>query len=276
MAFVSRSYAIDLQPGEIRAPKPGMNIIQASYFLSERGDLYVDKEKQPGNPEIVAQQFLLRYGRSFEIFGHPGVTYVQSSTGYVHPGGSLSKYEGDSGFGDTTLAFGVWPYANQDTKSYVAVAAYLTVPTGSYSHERLFNMGENRYRPALQVGFHAPFIGGLEWMGALDAVWYQTNPDYGSQRKNLAQDALYSGQLGFMYNVTSAFSAAATYFYSAGGETSLDGVGRNDDLRQNRYMLTGIAKFPFGRVTLQYGGDITTRNGFFEKYKLIVRYTKVF
>ncbi|MDO9365169.1 MAG: transporter [Methylotenera sp.] len=283
ITYVDLACAIDLQPGEIRAPKAGLNIVQLSYQVSERGNKYTYGDKQAGEPEIHAAQFQVRVGRSFEIADSPALFYVQTPMGYTHPDGALSKIpsarEGDSGVGDTSFLLAIWPYANREKKTYFALGAYLTLPTGSYSNDRRFafqNMGQNRYSSALQTGYQAPIVGALSWQGAIDAVWFGDNNDRGPTHATYSQKVLYTGQTGLRYDFNSSYAVGATYFYTTGGETSLNGVNQDDVTRLRRYQLTGIANYAFGRITLQYGGDIKTENGFIEDSRWILRYTKPF
>lgn len=269
-------FAIDLQPGEINAPKSDVNLIMLSYQHSERGDRYVQGDQQAGRPEITSSQLQVRLGRSFEMAESPAFFYVQTPMGYVHPDGSLSTQKGDSGLGDTTFLLALWPYANRETRTYFAAGAYLTLPTGSYDHERTFNVGQNRYNTALQAAYQSPLSDDVNWSAAFDTVWFGDNDEFGHQRKKLSQRAIHTAQVGLQYILSARYSVGFTYFYTAGGETSIDGVARDDKTQLQRYQLTAAANFSFGRITLQYGADHKTENGFIEDSRCILRYSKIF
>jgi hypothetical protein len=116
-------------------------------------------------------------------------------------------------------------------------------------------------------------------MAALDAVWSGKNNDCGVaclNHQNLEQKPLYTLQSGLSYTINPTFSLSSAYFYSVGGETSWDGVSRNNLTQLQRYQVSGIANFSFGRILLQYGGDLETRNGYLEDSRWIVRYIKPF
>ena len=49
------------------------------------------------------------------------------------------------------------------------------MPTGDYDRHCSFNMGENRWRSALQAGFQTQITQQMSWMAALDGVFYQDN-----------------------------------------------------------------------------------------------------
>ncbi len=277
MSAPLQASAIDLQPGEIRAPLAGRSLVQFSTVYSQRSDYYVNSHKISGRPEYQALQYQLRLAHAFEIDEQPAIVYAQLPITNVQPQGS--SISGDSGVGDTTFAFAYWPYANRETQTYFGVAAYLIAPTGSYSDRRVFNVGENRYRGALQLGVQTPIIDSLTWMAALDTVWSGKNNDCGLaclNHQTLEQKPLYTLQSGLSYAINSTFSLATAYFYSVGGETSWDGVNKNNLTQLQRYQVSGIANFSFGRILLQYGGDLDTRNGYLEDSRWIMRYIKPF
>jgi len=270
------SKAIDLQPGDITAPPLDFQYIQTSYQFSEKGAKYINWQKSPSNTKINSSQVIIRYAKSYELINHPGIFYIQTPMGYTHPEGSLSNLQGDSGIGDTSLVLGFWPYANKETETYWAIGGYLFMPTGSYSNQRSFNVGDNRYKVALQTGIQTPLTEKLKWMIALDALWYGDNSEYGVSNANLSQNVLYSLQSGFIHDFNKTYSLAGSYFYTQGGETSIDNQSRNDETLSQRFQISGIAKTPVGKLTLQYGHDLETKNGYIEDNRLILRFTKSF
>lgn len=269
-------FAIDLQPGEVRAPKADINLLMLSYQHGERGDRYVKGRKQPGDPEIQASQLQVRVGHTFEAADYPAIVYMQTPVGYVHPEGALSGFKGDSGVGDTTFLMAFWPYANHEASSYLATGIYLTLPTGSYDHARQFNVGQNRYNAAWQVAYQSALSENVHWMAAFDTVWFGDNDEFGAQRRTLSQKALHTGQMSLQYIISPRYSLGAAYFYTKGGETHVDEVCRDDMLKLQRYQLTAAANFSFGRIMLQYGADLKTENGFIEDSRWILRYMRLF
>lgn len=277
LMFSSEAFAIDLQPGEARAVEPGINFMQLSYQHSSRGDRYIDGQKQKSNPKLDTTQYQLRLGRTFKVKDHTAVFYVQAPV-YAHtnPSGTLTNVEDDKGAGDTSFLLAAWPYVNHETESYFVVGGYLTVPTGSYDNHRLINIGENRYKTAIQGAFQQRLFKNTHYYVSLDAVKFGENDDFGNKSVTLAQRSLYSAQGGLLYEFDAMYSFGAAYFYTVGGENILNDVHLDDRMRLQRYQLTANATLSTGRITLQYGGDIKTENGFFEDSRWIVRYTARF
>lgn len=273
--------AIDLQPNDARPPPPGINSVQVTYQHTERGDVYKNGIKVDTSKQISSDLYLWRVGRSFEIGNYPAYFYVQTPMGAVHPQKSLSVTPGDSGIGDTTFLLAFWPYANRETNTYFALGAYLSIPTGSYDKNRYFNVGENVYRTALQAAYQQPVMDKVNLMAALDVVWTGDNSEYrlpqgSSEIGKLEQAPQYNAQLGFNYAITPQYDLAASYFYSIGTESTINGVNQDNTKEVHRYQVFAVAKYPFGRFTLQYGSDLKTENGYFEDHRFMLRYMKVF
>ena len=274
ISSIQASHAIDLQPGDVVAPPPGIHIFQSSYQYAEKNDFYVKGNKKTGVPSLSSSTYFLRYGHAFQLQEKPAFFYTQTNFGALNPEGVSS----DSGFGDTSFVLAVWPYANRVTQTYLGVAAYLTVPTGRYDTDQAYNLGENRYKTALQVGYQQPLIQNVSFMTALDAIFYGDNKNANTPRSHqkLEQEMLYTAQFGLTYDFDSRYTLAGTYFYSYGGETSFDGISQDNVINLQRYQLSGVMKFPSSFVTVQYGGDIKTENGYYEDQRLILRYTMRF
>ena len=268
--------AIDLHPNDGTAPPSGIQMIQINYQRIERDDFYSNGNKTRTGGEIVNTQMQLKYGRSFELNTLPAFFYIQAPLTEISTSGSSSAFTANSGAGDTSFAFALWPYVNRDAEKNMGVAGYLTVPTGSYDSQRNLNPGENRYRWALQAGYEQSISKRVNWMSAIDVLWYGGNDDKATTHEKLTQKALYSAQTAFIYKFNSTYSTAIGYFYSVGGETSLNGVNQGDRAESHRYQLSGIGNFPFGRISLQYGQELSTKNGFIEDSRWILRLTKYF
>ena len=285
--LANTAYAIDLQPGEIAAPpRAGIKLAQYSYQYSQRGDFYRSGDKAYRDSEMKTSSYTLRLGSTFEIANMPAVWYVQSDirnmqVDFVTPKTTAAKaagmdVNGDVGGSDTSLLFAVWPYADRVAKKYLGLAAYLIVPTGAYSHDRLFNVGENRYKTALQVGYQTQLTDPLSLMVAFDGVFFGDNDRYTALDYKLKQDHLYTLQTGLKYNLNQRYSVGLAYFHSFGGETQINSVEQNDRVSLQRYQVTAQGDFNFGRLTMHYGSDIKTQSGMVEDHRLIMRYTSFF
>lgn len=268
--------AIDLQPGEIKAPIGSFYAAQISYLYVDKGDKYTHGVKTSDSSNINQNAMLLRLGHAFEINQTPAYIYAQSSFNRMEnkdlPG---SPNANSNGIGDTTIAFALWPYANREKDEYFGVAGYVLLPTGDYDRNRAINSGLNIYQGAIQAGYQTRLSNNINWMTALDTVLSGDNNQYLGNYK-LEKDPLYNFQTGLQYVFNSTYSMSLGYFYTVGAESTLDGVDRGDITKIHRYQLTGQANYSFGRLTLQYGSEFANENGYIEDHRLVARYTLKF
>lgn len=166
--------AIDLQPNDAVAPPPDKTVAMISYVGTENKTFYRNgvAVSTPAlrDPVIDSNGAILRLARSYSLFGLPAVSFVQLPYATLQPGGSLASLGTKSGVADISLATAIWPYANENTKTYFGMLGYLTLPTGSYANDRVLNPGENRYRLDLQLAFQTPIVGDLDGMIAATPV----------------------------------------------------------------------------------------------------------
>ncbi|QKM64571.1 hypothetical protein DCO17_04580 [Polynucleobacter tropicus] len=286
ISLYAPTYAIDLQPNDIVAPLPNKHYLTLTYQNSENTTFYnngsVVTSKPYGNPIINTNAAFARVSSTYELASLPGVSYVQLPYGSITTAGSLTSYAGDAGFGDISIASAIWPYSNRETRTYLGIAGYFLAPTSRYSNQTVFNVGENRYKSDLQMGFQRPIIESVDGAIAVDTMWYGGNSQCAalcgtpSTNKSLTQKPLTTIQAGPIYRIDPIFTVAATYFYVAGGATLINNQYQNNVVNTQRYLLSGVAHTSVGRLTLQYGRDMEIKNGFMQSRLLNLRYTVEF
>ena len=279
------AWGVDLQPNDTVAPLPNKNYVTISYLNTENSTLYSNGSsvsRAPyASPVIDTQSAILRGARTYSLGDLPAATYIQLPYGTVRPAGSLSGFSSDSGIGDLTIATAIWPYHNRVTRTYLGLAGYLISPTGSYSSQRAFNTSENRFRTDLQLGFQTPITNSIDGMIAVDTMWFGGNSECAATcnsptNVSLNQKPLTTTQLGPIYRINEIFTVGASYFYVAGGATAINNNYMNNVVNTQRFLLSGQAHTPIGRLSLQYGRDMEIKNGFVQTRVLAVRLMKEF
>jgi hypothetical protein len=273
--------AIDLQPGDIVAPPPDITLATISYVNSQNNDLFRNGVNTGADPRLESNAVYFRLTHTYTIGSLPAATYLHTGTGALSTDGSLATFPGSKGMTDSGIVTAIWPYSNHATRTYLAVAGYLYLPTGEYSNAKAYNLGSNRYAQALQMGYQRPISKNVDAAVAVDTTWYGANSAcaaacLSNQNLQLTQKPLYTAQAGPIYRINQTYTVGATYVYVTGGETAWNGVERNNTLVTQRYYVSGVAHTRVGRFIVQYGNDIATMNGFMENNRLVVRYAKAF
>ena len=266
------SFAIDLQPGEIKAPVGTFNAAQMSYVYVEKGDKYTHGSKTSSTSNIKQNAFLLRLSHAFEINQIPAIVYAASTINHLENRDIPNAANTNSnGIGDTTLVFALWPYVDRAKEEYLGLATYLTLPTGEYDKNSAVNIGSNVYQTAFQAGYQRKLIDNVNWMSALDFVLAGDNKQFLGNNK-LEKDPLYNFQTGLQYVFNPTYSASVGYFYTVGGESALNSIDQGNINKIHRYQLTGQGIYNFGRLMLQYGSEFANENSYIEDHRLIARY----
>ena len=266
------TFAIDLQPGEIKAPAGSFNAAQMSYVYVEKGDKYTHGSKTSSTSNINQNAFLLRLSHAFEINQIPAIVYAASSINHLENRDVPNAANTNSnGIGDTTLVFALWPYVDRAKEEYLGLATYLTLPTGEYDKNSAVNIGSNVYQTAFQAGYQRKLVNNVNWMSALDVVLAGDNNQFLGNKK-LEKDPLYNFQTGLQYVFNPTYSASVGYFYTVGGESTVNSIDQGNINKIHRYQLTGQGIYNFGRLMLQYGSEFANENSYIEDHRLIARY----
>ncbi|MCM0034399.1 MAG: transporter [Burkholderiaceae bacterium] len=275
--FISgSSHALDLNPFDIVAPEPDKTFFSATLINSELQGIYARGEKSNPSLTLSSNVLQLRLGRSYSLGGYTGLSFIQLPVGMLQPGGAASNSPTDHGIGDVTLATAIWPYSDRESRTYLGLAGYLTLPTGSYSNQQLFNLGAKRVAGDVQLAYQTALTKNLDGTAGFDVMWFGPNNQFGKNNAQLTQKPLYTAQIGPIYHINPTFSVAATYLYVWGSETALNGMSNNNALQTHRYLLSAVATTNKGRFTLQYGTNLDTQFGFNETRRVILRYAVAF
>ena len=266
------TFAIDLQPGEIKAPAGTFNAAQMSYVYVEKGDKYTHGSKTSSTSNINQNAFLLRLSHAFEINQIPAIVYAASTINHLENRDVPNAANTNSnGIGDTTLVFALWPYVDRAKEEYLGLATYLTLPTGEYDKNSAVNIGSNVYQTAFQAGYQRKLVDNINWMTAIDVVLAGDNKQFLGNNK-LEKDPLYNFQTGLQYVFNPTYSASVGYFYTVGGESTVNSIDQGNINKIHRYQLTGQGIYNFGRLMLQYGSEFANENSYIEDHRLIARY----
>ncbi|RTY59576.1 transporter [Pseudomonas veronii] len=148
---------------------------------------------------------------------------------------------------------------------YFGITPLLYLPWGNYDRHDALNLGENRYKGDLQLGWVEPLWGklGMELYG--DAVVYGHNTNAGSGQQTLKQDPTYQLQGNLRYDFSTSQRVALGYSASTGGKQYLDGdyTGQKTEVQQVRLEFQQMVG-PTVQLSAQLTHDVRTVGGFQE------------
>jgi len=221
---------------------------------------------------------VLGLGRSFGLFGR--LTTVAIAQPYLS-----AQFDGTldgepaarslSGFGDTKLraslnllgnpALSAAEFGQRKPTTTVGVSLTVNAPTGVYHPARLINAGTNRWALKPEIGISHP--AGRWTLEASAGVWLFEDNDEFFGGRHLEQDALASIQAHVSYTFRPRLWLSLDATYYDGGETTVDGVAKNNRQSNSRYGAT--LSLPLNRsqslkfyvndgATTRIGSDFTT------------------
>lgn len=271
------AHALDVEAGDYTALPAGTNLGLVYFQHSTRDSLYANGKKVPINAGLDANVGLLRGVHFMDIGGYIVDPQFILPFGNLQARNDTSFLGGASGAGDAILGATVWLVNQPKTDTYFGITPWLYVPTGSYDRTKAINLGENRWKFALQAGF----ITGLSENVSLDLIGDVTtfgkNREFGAASATMSQNPLYQAQGFLRYKIKPTWDLRLGVSHASGGETSVNDVAQNDKVRTTKFTI-GSAWFaaPTIQLMANYGRDTSVENGFRENNRLNLRLLKIF
>lgn len=188
-------------------------------------------------------------------------------------GDTLSSLIGheSSDFADIIVGATGWLINDKPNNHYLAATWLFFAPTGEYNPQQLLNIGENRYKSTLNIGYIQKLS---------DNVLLELSPElalYGSNNNRLGQTLeqrpSYALTSILRYNQTPQLTLFSGFQQNYGGETSLGGIAQNDPSKMEKITL-GAYYYTVGgtQILLKYGKEFTTRDGMKTSDDFLVRF----
>lgn len=274
----------ELEPRNYSCIPVGLNAAALSYVYSS-GDVIADATAPIQGLELNSNVIGVGYLRSFNVFGR--LLKIQAAVPYLLMNGNATVNgvvtEGSrSGFADIKMkvVYGLagtpalTPQQFVKYKETFILGASLSVnfPTGQYFPEKLVNIGSNRWGFKPEVGMSYRYNKFL--FELFSGVWFTTDNKDFLVNKTLHQNPILSAQGHISYMFTPKLLIGVNTVYVNGGETSVDGIERNDFQKNFRGGATLNYSFsPHHSVKASYSSGISTRiGGDFNNYGLTYQY----
>ena len=276
--------AQDMEPRAYSNAPIGTNFLAGGYAYSS-GEVSLDPALPVSNVEAKIHTETAGYSRFFALGGRTAsasvlVPYLDADiSGDV---GEESKEITRSGFGDTRIRMALnliggpaltpEEFTHRTPATTLGISATVVAPTGQYTSERLINIGANRWAFKPDIGISQPI--GDWFIEGSAGVWFfsDNNCFYGCTERS--QDPIETFQIHGGYNFIPGLWLAADYTYWEGGQTSIDGVDKDDKQSSSRYGAT--LSVPFSKSfsgKLAWSNGLTTRvGGDFDTFLVVIQY----
>jgi hypothetical protein len=135
--------------------------------------------------------------------------------------------------------------AKAPRRTILGTSISIIAPTGQYLYGKLINLGTNRWAFKPELALSQPI--GNKWLFDVYAgIWFFTNNNsfYPGQSVR-AQDPMGTFQGHLSYNFTNRLWAALNLTYYIGGNSSVDGISKQDRAENSR--IGGTVMLPLGK-----------------------------
>lgn len=256
----------DIYPTDYVANKPG-DIVTTLYLTESDTDEVYRHGSQILDESSELSLQALRLGYTTELWGYTTTFTAVGFHAKTTMDGSVleSLYpKSTSGYGDLRLGMTTWLINDPQNMHYFAITPMISLPVGTYDPNLPLNIGENRYKATLNLGYVDRF-----WHGDKGELFAELSPEiaYFGDNDNvrghrLEQKPAYALSGYLRYRPIPITGIFAGYQINRGGETSIDGISQDDASNNERWMAGG-ALFAFGtQIILRYAQDRKTDNGF--------------
>lgn len=249
-------------PGDYEAPSVGINL--ATLYLAEKKMVgpYVGGEKLT-NDKATALISAIKLTATIDIGGYtvcPMIALPYSVT--KSNGDTMSTMIGheSSGFADIIVGATGWLINDKQNNQYLAATLLFFAPSGEYNPHQLLNIGENRYKSTLNIGYIQKLSDDFRIELSPELAVYGQNND--SLGRKIKQDPSYALTTTLRYNQTPQLTLFSGFQQNYGGETIVDGVTQNDPSRMQKATV-GMYYYTAGgtQILLKYGKEFGTQDG---------------
>ncbi|ACK52324.1 putative signal peptide [Methylocella silvestris BL2] len=241
-------------------------------------DAAYSASQRVGNGTLDSEVGILRYAHFVEIGPFIADPQFLLPFGHLQGIGDLGSLGQTTGVGDLILASTIWLYNKPESNLFFGITPVLYVPIGTYNSNNALNLGENRWKGALQAGWVMPvFVKELVLQLVGDVTFYGNNTSFGGRAQTLQQLPLVSLQSWLKYAVTPDFDLRMGATYYAGGQTKVNSTVNSDSLSTVNFKVGFAWNFaPSWNIMAVYGRDISVDNGLREANRVNLRLLKAF
>lgn len=271
------TFAVDVDAGDYTALPAGTNLAMLYYQDASRDELYSGGNKVAGDYSLASDVGILRGVHFTEIGEYIVDPQFLLPFGMLDAGKDIAALGEESGVGDLILAATVWLVNKPKDNTYFGITPFIYLPTGTYDNKEGLNLGENRYKFALQAGYITNLTDDISLDLVADVMLYGENDEFGATKETMKQEASFQLQAFLRYKMNPGWDFRVGLSQTFGGETEVNGAKMNDAAEITKINVgTSYFVTPSVQLLASYGRDLAVENGFSEDNRLNLRVLKVF
>ena len=266
--------AQEIEPNDFIALPAGTNLALGYYIYGDdtqysfaNGPTYKAESGQQINVAVA------RYVYYTEIGGLPAGFELYQAFGAAS-GGQIGGEKLNNTFGAQNVSLGafIWPYADQKDGQYLVAVAWLYPPTGTYDSHSLVNLGDNRWRGDMQIGWEQSIGSHFSYDLGGDTMFYGDNNNGFPSGQRLTQTPTYRVQSFVNWRWTPTLQTSFGYEGFFGGVQSLNAVRNGNKTEEQRLRATASYFItPALQVLLEFNHDVAAVGGFKQDFGATIR-----
>ena len=256
-ASVMESGAQELAPRAYWPAPVGTNAVVMSYQHSQ-GDVLVDASIPIADAEVTLDFLSLTYQRTFSLLERTAslqlnYPFVSGEAEATVNGEFKERSISASADARARIAINLVGAPSMDGEAFrklvadpvpvVGASLLISIPTGQYDGNRLFNAGANRWAVKPALGFIIPLTNGWLFEGEMGAWFYEDNPDF--QGATRTQEPLISSEFHLVHVVKNGTWVSFDINWYQGGAATVGQGPEQAELKNSRAGITLL--HPFNR-----------------------------
>jgi hypothetical protein len=274
ICMMAKTLAQDLDPRAYARLPVNMTILGAGFGYSH-GGVVTDPTLVIKDLKAAIYAPSLFAGHTFGLLGKTAQATVVLPFSWADVSGNVgdsSRHVSRTGFGDMRVRFSVLLHgapaatiselAKAPKKTVLGTSLTIIAPTGQYFPDKLINIGVSRWAFKPELALSQPL--GKRWLFDLYAgVWFFTkNNSYYPGSSVRCQQPLGAFQTHISYNILPGFWTAFDATFYTGGNTSINGVDKED--RQDNSRIGATLAMPvnkYNSIKIAYSRGAIIRFG---------------
>lgn len=149
----TRTKAQEIEPFEFLPLPAGTNLAIGYYIYGHNTDFNVARGPTIKGSGVEINIGVARFVHFVDVAGHPAGSVVLQTFG-SESAAHIDGQRTGSAFGTQNTSFSafIWPYVNTGTETNVNLTGSIHPPDGTYDRRSAINVGDNRWRGAVQIG----------------------------------------------------------------------------------------------------------------------------